>query len=121
MRISDWSSDVCSSDLLKVRPRMAALAFPDASPDRSALRTLGAVLGAALAALGHAGGVERAAHGVVAHARQVLDAAASDKHHRGLLQVVAFATDVRVYFVTVGQAHLGHLAQGRVRLLDRKC
>src|SRR3546814_17310650 len=72
--------------LLKVRPRMAALAFPDASPDRSALRTLGAVLGAALAALGHAGGVERAAHGGVAHARQVLDAAAADPHHRGPLQ-----------------------------------
>src|SRR5690606_14119221 len=51
-------------------------------PVNSALRTLGAVLGAALAALGHAGGVQRAAHGVVAHARQVLDAAAADQHHR---------------------------------------
>jgi hypothetical protein len=34
-----------------------------------------------------------------------------------LLQVVAFAADVRDDFVTVGQAHLGHLAQRRVRLL----
>src|SRR5690554_455170 len=83
----------------------------------SALRTLGAVLGAGLLALGHAGGVERAAHGVVAHAGEVLDAAAADQHHRVLLQVVAFAADVGDDLVAVGQAHLGDLAQGRVRLL----
>src|SRR5690606_40531281 len=81
----------------------------------SALRTLGAVLGAGLLALGHAGGVERAAHGVVAHAGEVLDAAAADQHHRVLLQVVAFAAEVGDDLVAVGQAHLGDLAQGRVR------
>ena len=86
----------------------------------SRLRALGAVLGAALAALGDAGAVERAAHGVVAHARQVLDAAAADQHHRVLLQVVAFAADVADDFVAVGQAHLGDLAQRRVRLLRRR-
>src|SRR5690606_40771663 len=37
----------------------------------SALRTLGAVLGTGLPALGDAGGVERTADGVVAHAREV--------------------------------------------------
>src|SRR5579862_7553634 len=52
------------------------------------LRALGAVLGAALLALADAGAVERAAHGVVAHARQVLHAAAADEHHRVLLEVV---------------------------------
>src|SRR6185312_4340778 len=86
---------------------------------RSALRTLGAVLGTRLAALGDARAIERAAHGVVAHARQVLDAAAADQHHRVLLQVVAFAADVRDDLVTVGQAHLGHLAHRRVRLFRR--
>src|SRR5689334_24428428 len=67
----------------------------------SGLRALGAVLGTTLATLGDAGGVERAAHGVVANARQVLDAAAADQDHRVLLQVVAFAADVRDDLVTV--------------------
>src|SRR5690348_1574226 len=79
-----------------------------------------AVLGAALLALGHAGGIQRAAHGVVAHARQVLDATAADEHDRVLLQVVAFAADVADDLETVGQAHLGDLAQGRIRLLRRR-
>src|SRR5690606_9420569 len=83
----------------------------------SGLRALGAVLGTRLLALGDAGGVERAAHGVVTHARQVLDATAADQHHAVLLQVVALAADVRDHLVAIGQAHLGHLAKGRVRLL----
>src|SRR5690606_39240413 len=85
--------------------------------NRLTLRALGAVLGAGLLALGDAGGVERPTHGVVADARQVFDATAADQHHRVLLQVVAFATDVGDDLVAVGQAHLGDLAQGRVRLL----
>src|SRR5512139_1542983 len=83
----------------------------------SALRPLGAVLGAALPALADAGAVERAAHRVVAHAREVLDAATADQHHRVLLQVVALAADVADHLVAVGEAHLGDLAQRRVRLL----
>jgi hypothetical protein len=70
-----------------------------------------------LATLGDAGGVQRTAHGVVTHARQVLDATAADQDHAVLLQVVAFAADVRNDFVTIGQADLGNLAQRRVRLL----
>src|SRR5690606_21555773 len=84
---------------------------------RSGLRALGAVLGAGLAALGDAGGVERTAHGVVAHARQILDAAAADQHDRVFLQVVAFAADVGDDLEAVGQSNLGDLAKGRVRLL----
>src|ERR1700749_694235 len=53
------------------------------------LRALGAVLGATLLALAHAGTVERAAHGVVALPGQVLDAAAANEHHRVLLEIVA--------------------------------
>src|SRR5690606_14657663 len=84
---------------------------------RLALRALGAVLRTALATLGDAGGIQRTADGVVTHARQVLDAAAADQHHGVLLEVVAFAADVRADLVAVGQAHLGDLTQGRVRLL----
>src|SRR5579885_210285 len=61
---------------------------------RLLLRPLGAVFRAALAAILHALGVERAADDVVAHAGQVLDAAAADQHHRVFLEIVALAGDV---------------------------
>src|SRR5678815_4871648 len=64
--------------------------------------------------------VERAANDVVSNARQVLDAAAADQHDAVLLQVVAFATDVRNDLEAVRQAHLGDLAQRRVGLLRRR-
>src|SRR5512144_3086141 len=89
-------------------------------PEKSGtLRPLGAVLRAALAALGHASRVERTAHGVVTHARKILHATAANQNDRVLLQVVAFTADVADYFETIGQAHLGNLAQGRIRLLRR--
>ena len=66
-----------------------------------------------------AGGVERPAHDLVAHARQVLDAAAADEHDGVLLQVVALAGDVGRDLHLVGQAHAADLAQRRVRLLRR--
>src|SRR3569833_1910053 len=50
------------------------------------LRPLGAVLGPALLPVLHALRVEHAAENVVAHARQVLDAAAADHDDRVLLQ-----------------------------------
>src|SRR5471030_2208895 len=83
------------------------------------LRALGAVLGATLLAVADPGAVQRAAHGVVANARKILDAAAADQHHRVLLQVVAFAADIARDLVAIGQAHARDLAQGRVRLLRR--
>src|SRR6476469_8875732 len=49
---------------------------------------LPAVLRAGLLAIAHAGRVERAAHDLVADARQVLDASAAHQHDRVLLQVV---------------------------------
>src|SRR5690606_22867710 len=81
------------------------------------LRTLGAVLGTGLATLGNASSVERTAHGVVTHTRQILDAATTDQDHGVLLQVMAFTADVADDLFLVRQAHLGDLAQGRVRLL----
>src|SRR5258705_9519010 len=68
-----------------------------------------------LLAILDAGGVERAAHHVIANARQVLDAAAADQHDRVLLQIVAFAADVADDFEAVRQANLRHLAERGVR------
>src|SRR6187549_1990947 len=79
--------------------------------------SLDAVAGARLLAVGDAGGVERAAHDLVADARQVLDATTPDQDHRVLLQVVPLARDVGGDLHAVGQAHTRDLAQGRVRLL----
>src|SRR5690606_30780635 len=84
------------------------------------LRTLSAVLGAPLTALTHTCAIERAADGVVAHARQILHAATADEHDRVLLQVVTLATDVAGDLVTVDQPDTAHLAQRRIRLLRRR-
>src|SRR3954454_8198019 len=81
------------------------------------LAGLGPVLRAGLLAVRHAGRVERSAHDLVAHARQVLDAAAAYEHDRVLLQVVALARDVAGDLHLVGQAHARDLAQRGVRLL----
>src|SRR5690606_28880500 len=81
------------------------------------LRTLGAVLGASLLAILDALQVERAAHDVITHTRQILDTTAAHQHHRVLLQVVTFAADVRNDFVAVGEAHLRNFTKRRVRLL----
>src|SRR5215208_497054 len=69
------------------------------------LLPLHAVLRAGLLAIADAGGVERPAHDLVAHARQVLDAATAHEHDRVLLQVVALAGDVAGDFHAVGQPH----------------
>src|SRR3974390_2396604 len=82
-------------------------------------RTLGAVERTALFAVFDALRVEHAADDVIAHAGQVLHAAAAEQHNRVLLQVMAFAGDIAHDFVAVGEAHLGHLAQRRVRLFGR--
>src|SRR6185437_3983237 len=84
------------------------------------LGPLGAVLGASLLAIAHAGTVERAAHRVIAHSGQILDAAATNQHHRVLLQVVTLAADVAGDLVGIGQSHAGHFTQCRVRLLRRR-
>src|SRR5690242_12843270 len=84
------------------------------------LGPLGAVLRTGLLAVLDAGRVERAAHHVVAHAGQVLDAAAPDQHHRVLLQVVAFAADVADDLEAVGETNLGDLPQCGIRLLGSR-
>ena len=81
------------------------------------LLLLGAVLRAALLAVGDAGGVERRADHLVADARQILHAAAADEHDRVLLQVVPVTRDVGADLDAVRQPDARDLAQRRVRLL----
>src|SRR3954464_2126514 len=83
----------------------------------SGLRRLGAIFRTGLLAVLHALRVQRTAHDVIAHAGQVLHAAAADEHHRVLLQVVPFTADITDDLEAVGEADLGDLAKGRVRLL----
>src|SRR5689334_3587654 len=80
---------------------------------------LHAVLRAGLLAVGDAGGIERAANDLVAHARQVLDAAAAHEHDRVLLQVVPLARDVDGDLHAVREPDTGDLAERGVRLLRR--
>src|SRR5208282_6741812 len=84
------------------------------------LRPFGAVFRAPLLAILHALRIEHAAQDVVAHARQILDAAAADHHHRMLLQVMALAGDIADDLEAIGQPNLGDLAQRRIRLLRRR-
>src|SRR3954471_9487672 len=83
------------------------------------LLLLHAVLRTGLLAITHAGGVERPADDLVAHARQVLDAAAADQHDGVLLEVVPLAGDVGRDLDPARDPDAGHLAQGRVRFLRR--
>src|SRR6478609_3632886 len=82
-------------------------------------RPLGAVLGPALLTVLHALGIEHAARDVVAHAGQILDAAAADHDHRVLLQIVALTRNVTNDLEPIGKTHLCDLAERRIRLLRR--
>src|SRR5204862_1090561 len=77
----------------------------------------GAVFRTTLHAARNADRVERAADDVIANARQILHAAAADKHERVLLQVVADTRDVRRDLDAVGQPDARDFSQRRVRLL----
>src|SRR5215210_5740463 len=78
---------------------------------------LGAVAATGLLAVADPGGVEHPADDLVADAGEVLHPAATHEHDGVLLQVVADAGDVGRDLLAGGQAHPGHLAEGRVRLL----
>src|SRR3954471_3566832 len=107
-----WTSfDSCSGSGSRGRTPAAA------RRGMGVLLGLHAVLRAGLLAVGDAGGVERAAHDLVAHAGQVLDAPTADEHDRVLLQVVTLARDVARDLHAVGEPHAGDLPQSRVRLL----
>src|SRR5579883_288474 len=83
-------------------------------------RTFGAILGTALLAVFDALRIEDAAENVISHTGQILDAAATDHDHGVFLKVVALAGNVADHLKPIGEAHLGDLAEGRVRLLRRR-
>src|SRR5437867_3389532 len=91
-------------------------------PTREALgffRALRPVLGSSLHPSLHAHGVERAAHDVIANARQVLHASAANQHQRVFLKVVTDTRDVGRHLDAVREPHARHLAQRRIRFLGR--
>ena len=75
----------------------------------SGLGTLCTVLRTALCTVGNTGSIECAANDVVTYTREVLNTTTAYEHDTVLLQVVAFARDVRVNFLRVSQAHTGYL------------
>src|SRR5690625_4127813 len=78
---------------------------------------LRAVAAAGLAAVFDTGGVEGAAHDLVADTGEIFDASTANEDDRVFLEVVALTGDVCGDFDAVGEADTGDLAQGRVRLL----
>src|SRR3954462_9594640 len=86
----------------------------------SAFGPFRAVLRPPLPAIADAAAIQRAADDVVAHAGQILHAAAANQHDRVLLQVVAFAADVARDLETVGEPHASNLTHRGVRLLRRR-
>src|SRR5271166_34545 len=88
-------------------------------PGGAGLGALCAILRAALLAIFHAGGVQSAAHDVVANTREILHTTAAHEHDGVLLQVVAYTGNVGGDLDRIGQADASHLAQSGVRLLGR--
>lgn len=87
----------------------------------SSLRTLGAILGAALAALVDTEAVKSAADDMVTNTRQVLHTTAANQNDAVFLKIVAFTSDIGDDFKAVGQAHLGNFTKSGVRLLRSCC
>src|SRR5574343_397624 len=80
------------------------------------LRTLGTVLRTGLLTILDTLGIQRAANGVIAHTRQILDTTTTDQDNRVFLQVVAFTADIGDDFKAIGQTNFTNLTQGGVRL-----
>ena len=93
---------------------------PKSNSAQLLLRTLCAVEGAALHALGNASSIESTADDVVTNAGQVADLAATDQDNRVLLQVVTDTGDVASTFDGVRQTNTGNLTQSGVGLLGRR-
>src|SRR5262249_35058313 len=79
------------------------------------LRALGAVFGPALFAVLYAGGVERPAHNVIAHSRQIFHTAPPHEHNRVLLKVVADPRYIGSDFKARSELDARHFAQRGIR------
>jgi hypothetical protein len=73
-------------------------------------RAGGTVLAPTLAPVVDTLTVESASDNVIADAGKVFNSAAADQHHRVLLQIVPFASDISGDFDTIGQPHARNLA-----------
>src|SRR5712664_745938 len=109
----------CSLSLLQKSFHAQPLNQTVALLRRRGLGPLRAVLRSSLLAVLHARGVQRSAHDVIAHTRQILHAAAAHQHDRVLLQVMADTGNISRHFNRIRQANARHLAQRRVRFLRR--
>jgi hypothetical protein len=61
--------------------------------------------------------VQIAANHMISHTWKIRYTAAAYQYYGMFLQVVAFAAYISPHFISVGQAHAGYLAKGRVRFL----
>src|ERR1700674_5193175 len=100
---------------------ISIFAFPISA---ALLRTCGlgplrTVLRTSLLAVLHARGVQRSAHDVIPHSRQILHAAAANQHDGVLLQVVADTGNISRHFNRIRQSNARYFAQRRVRFLRR--
>src|SRR5712692_5872016 len=86
---------------------------------RRCLGPLRSIFRTSLLAVFHTRGIQRSAHDVIAHSRQILHAATAHQHDGVLLQVVANAGNISRHFNRIRQPHARHFAQRRVRLLRR--
>src|SRR5579884_1084912 len=98
-----------------------SLLFLGGSSGGATLGALGSIFRTALLAVRNTGGIESAAHHVIADTGQVLDAASADQHNRVLLEVVADTRYIGCDFDPVGQPHARHFPQSRIRLLRSGC
>src|SRR5262249_42874308 len=78
---------------------------------------LSAVLGSRLLPIGNALRIEHPANDVIAHARQIPNAAATNQDNRVLLKIVTLAGNVGRHFYPTREADPRDLAQGGIRLL----
>src|SRR5258708_7742543 len=109
----------CSLSLLRNSFHAQLLNQKVALLRRRSLGPLRAVLRTSLLAILDARGIQRSAHDVIPHSRQILHAAAAHQHDGVLLQVVADARNIRRHFNRIRQANARYFPQRRVRLLRR--
>lgn len=82
---------------------------PDRLPTANSLRSLCSVFTSALFSIGHSGTVEDASNNVIAHARQVPDAASTDNDRAVLLKVMIDTRYIGCNFFAVRQPDTSNL------------
>src|ERR1043165_463248 len=89
------------------------------TPSHNLLRTLRAILGAALLSVCNTCCIQGTAHNVVTHTRQVFHAATAHQDDGVFLQLVTLTRNIGGHFDAICEANAGDLPQCRIRLLGR--